>query len=150
MTEPREYRGKRIDNGEWVEGDLYRSWVQTNKNNGGLVYEIRWQVIDENGEKWNEHEEVDPSTVGQYTGADAKGDQFQDGIYDGDSCEITTFFDNGKAYEKHIGKVIWHDYGWYFKIDDEENGDWYLPFKSAIIDFTNVRIIHDATEGVAE
>ena len=56
------FRGKRIDNGEWVEGfynhiPCGRSWVD----------EHMIQTVLENGKIGMLHD-VDPSTVGQYTG----------------------------------------------------------------------------------
>lgn len=50
------YRGKRVDNGEWVEGDLVHS-----------VYKINDVCVGEYGNEVGMHE-VDPSTVCQCTG----------------------------------------------------------------------------------
>ena len=65
------FRGKRTDNGEWVEGDLVHSYfkvgdtcINASKENLGFY-------------------EVDPSTVGQYTGLTANGKK----IFEGDVFE---------------------------------------------------------------
>ena len=49
------FRGKRMDNGEWVEGDLWNG-------KSALVYA---RDGCPGGPSWNE---VDPATVGQFTG----------------------------------------------------------------------------------
>ena len=50
------FRGKRMDNGEWADGDLVHS-----------VYKIGDTCVGTYGSSFGMHQ-VDPSTVGQYTG----------------------------------------------------------------------------------
>lgn len=61
------FRGKRIDNGEWVygyfienESDIYRAYIVTS---------ARWETDDDGDTDLIETDiyEVDPATVGQYT-----------------------------------------------------------------------------------
>ncbi|MGV6934082.1 YopX family protein [Paenibacillus sp. CMM36] len=58
------FRGKRLDNGEWVFGDIWQ-------HNG------RVDIVDHRAQS----HPVDPETVGQYTGT---GDRHDKDIYEGD------------------------------------------------------------------
>lgn len=81
------FRGKRIDNGEWVYGDLKQ---YSEKRIGIYDYELRQTVKG-----------VDPSTICQYTGlCDKSGKK----IFDGDIVEG----DNG-----HISAIMKVEYGSY-------------------------------------
>ena len=77
------FRGKRLDNGDWVEGYLYEHEPPL----VGIVSEkdepeaSKWFIARTGFADWNmprpvELVEVDPSTVGQYTGLkDKKGQE---------------------------------------------------------------------------
>ena len=78
------FRGKRMDNGEWVEG-LYNHIP-----NGRFgIDEHLIQTIKENG-KIGMLYDVDPSTVGQYTGLK---DKHGNRIFEGDLVQYNTFDD---------------------------------------------------------
>ena len=88
------FRGKRLDNGEWVYGYyVYYGFIDNQKHYIVPDYASALYAF-----------EVDPSTVGQYTGQ--KGIEGVE-IYEGD---IVT---NGVS----VGVVIWHDVRAMFIID---------------------------------
>lgn len=88
------FRGKRIDNGEWV----YGFYVEGASNGSNRILK---HGIAEYG---SYPVEVDPETVGQYTGKTA---QCVDEIFEGDNCEVTTFDHNGNDYQhKCVVKYI--------------------------------------------
>ena len=109
------FRGKRLDNGEWVEGNLFVSDTDggTYILAGSRIVTIEW--------------EVDPSTVGQYTGLKDKNGKR---IFDGDIIAVPfeedlspweencIYYENGKVYFDEIR------FGWYVKFKGDELTLW--------------------------
>lgn len=59
------FRGKRLDNGEWVYGDYFKKII-SQENVSKVVHYIGWQNVAE-GVILDKYTEVDPKTVGQHT-----------------------------------------------------------------------------------
>lgn len=99
------FRGKRIDNGEWVEGtgifsDGINTWLTFNEPNMPIDFGLR-------------HFRVDPNTIGECTGLKANGKL----IFEGDILKFNYIGKNRgvegiAAVEYHNGKfgVLW---GWH-------------------------------------
>lgn len=79
------FRGKRKDNGEWVEGGYYREDYTDN------VYITFWNSF---GLGFMDSCQVDPETVGQYTGL---YDKYDKRIFEGDML---------KPFDDEIDKMV--------------------------------------------
>lgn len=108
------FRGKRIDNGEWVEGYFVNLWL--------MHYQKHQPIItDDNAVSYD----VDPSTVGQYTGLTDKNGKK---IFEGDIVKTDKFSEPNKQYiikyDLQFGAFIGQDrYNLYFVTFDGDSGE---------------------------
>jgi hypothetical protein len=107
------FRGKRVDNGEWIYGFILGSIDPCQKE---TAYRSWWI---HNGVSISEMVEVNPETVGQWTGRE---DDKKARIFGGDKV---IFAYGASKVLKHpnmirIGTVVFENYQWSVKIDNSE------------------------------
>lgn len=121
MSDRYKFRGKRVDNGEWVYGFL-AGYV----NDGNVACIATEETCPDMGFH------VHPDTVGQYTGLkDKNGTE----IYGGDRVKSLTQF-----FVPHEGVVCYKDNAQAFLID---LGDGHSVFTSAWAQIEVIGTIHD-------
>lgn len=111
MNREIEFRGKRLDNGKWIYGDLIYT-----KNDLGIITDCR--IVEE----YNPHESyidgwahrVNPETVGQFT---EKHGERKEEIFDGDIVKWTSLYIEGEA----IGEVTFFEGCWFIQ-GEKHNG----------------------------
>lgn len=91
------FRGRRIDNGEWVYGWLY-SFVPY-----GDFHDRGFMIKEDVGDDY----EVDPETVGQYAGRKTVVDEKE--IYQGDILSFVRASYDGSSQGVETGYVEWSD-----------------------------------------
>lgn len=113
------FRGKRNDNGEWVEGSLVTKVDPLLETNYCFI------LAQGRGESFVTWHMVDPATVGQFTGLMDK---------------------NGKRiFEGHKLEVVRNETKWVCTVDDIRNMPWAL-FGSSVKSVEIIGNIHDNPE----
>ena len=136
------YRAKRLDNGEWVEG----YYLQTGSEYHGAkkhLIAIDGRICDYAG---NEFVEVDPLTIGEFTGlCDKNGVK----IFEGDIIRVKFEADCLAGQEpeswSELFEIAFDDehHAWFTKLNDGELGEWMYEYDGECEVINN---IHDKTE----
>ena len=131
------FRGKRLDNGEWVVG-FY--WVEeTRNNNHHHIYTFEKGKDSKELIRITGNFVVDPATVGQYTGLKENGVEIYEGDIIQDICERMY------SWEPNIfiGSVGWDDTTMTYQIKAENGNFIYL---SEAENYEVIGNIHDNPE----
>ena len=120
------FRGKRIDNGEWVEGYFVNLWL--------IHYQKHQPIITDNNAV---SYDVDPSTVGQYTGLTDKNGKK---IFEGDIVKTDKFSEPNKQY------IIKYDLQFGAFIGQDRYNLYFVTFDGDSVEFEVIGNIHDNSE----
>lgn len=123
------FRGKRLDNGEWIEGDLLRMLDH-------------WFIFPDPAPEGIDKYAVDPATVGQFTGLKDKngkeiyeGDVIRSPLSEDKTRPHRIFYHTGNA--AFMGALVDRKELCYLRLDQ----DWIYKFGKEVIDN-----IHDNPE----
>lgn len=108
------YRGKRLDNGEWIEGYAY-----CNDNISRIIYAIAFESENDNESYYCEGYDIDRNTLGEYVGLTDKNGK---NIFEGDII-LTANKKLCIVMLKDFEYIITNIYGEYIhRLENEDNG----------------------------
>lgn len=133
------FRGKRLDNGEWIEG-FYVHLCDGKGNESHRIY--TGYAETDCGDFYPDWFEVDPATVSRYTGlTDKNGVK----VFKGDI--LRSHYDEDDPEDTAIEIVLWYNNGWC----TQEAGSGTDPVECSTISFSEViGNIHDNPELLEE
>jgi uncharacterized phage protein (TIGR01671 family) len=129
------FRGKRVDNGEWVEGYYYKRFMYPDK----MVDAI--QVYDGSDFGHVEYHNIIPETLGQYTGD--LTDKNSKRIFEGDILAFPDVGEDGYEYKEgydftNVATVCWNNGRWELQDFGDHNSGIMDDMKFSHCDFVGI------------
>lgn len=117
------FRGKRVDNGEWIEGCIINNlWTKVNSGESVIEIVTGHPDIDCYGDlEFSGCFEVHEETVGMFTNLNDKNGI---NIYEGDVLRNPA---------KETGIVIWGESGFVLDIRRKNGSKWYMPLSIGFV-----------------